>query len=86
VPSPQRTKPTPTRIQTAEREAAALELRKTGATYEVIARSVATATEARQQRPSVVRSPRRFKSLLTSYAAWSPSGLTHFSRLCGPRR
>lgn len=40
MPSPQRTKATPTRIRTAEREAAALELRKTGATYEMIARRV----------------------------------------------
>jgi AraC-like DNA-binding protein len=40
MPSPQRTKATPTRIRTAEREAAALDLRKTGATYEAIAHSV----------------------------------------------
>lgn len=40
MPSPQRTKATPTRIRTAAREASALELRKTGATYEAIAQSV----------------------------------------------
>ena len=40
MPSPQRTKATPTRVRTAEREASALELRKAGASFESIALSV----------------------------------------------